>query len=329
MALSGSLPPSSEKLAEALLGKRPDAVIPCAKSGNNKAFRVELGVERYLLKQYFHSAKDTRNRLASEWDFLQYAQTAGIAQVPTPIACDAQRNVALYSFVQGAPPTIVTEEMVVNAGVFAAALNADVTHASTLPLASEVCLSGAAYVSHLRHRLDRLSGVKHPIIDAMEARYADVAAAMAERYGDLQAALPDAQKCLSPSDFGFHNTLLDDAENLTFIDFEYAGWDDPAKMLCDFFLHPGAQVSTHYTESFIKPLQKLDILGPETLDRASILYGLLGLRWCCIMLNVFVPEWAARRRFADANWDESKAQSEQLQKAEHMLEKSANAPRWC
>src|SRR6185503_11886129 len=43
------------------------------------------------------------------------------------------------------------------------------------------------------------------------------------------------QPRLSPSDFGYHNAVLADDETVRFFDFEYAGWDDPAKLVCDFF----------------------------------------------------------------------------------------------
>ena len=39
---------------------------------------------------------------------------------------------------------------------------------------------------------------------------------------------------MSPSDFGLQNTLFT-KNKLFFIDFEYAGLDDPAKCLLDFF----------------------------------------------------------------------------------------------
>src|SRR5260370_15342476 len=43
---------------------------------------------------------------------------------------------------------------------------------------------------------------------------------------------------LSPSDFGFHNALRTGDGCTRFFDFEYAGWDDPARMVCDFFCQP-------------------------------------------------------------------------------------------
>ena len=50
--------------------------------------------------------------------------------------------------------------------------------------------------------------------------------------------LDPAERCLSPSDFGFHNAILANDGRLRFIDFEYAGWDDPSKLICDFFCQP-------------------------------------------------------------------------------------------
>ena len=57
--------------------------------------------------------------------------------------------------------------------------------------------------------------------------------------------------CLSPSDFGFHNALLDDEGKLTFLDFEYAGRDDPAKLVSDFFCQPEVPVPLSLHAHFI------------------------------------------------------------------------------
>ena len=44
---------------------------------------------------------------------------------------------------------------------------------------------------------------------------------------------------LSPSDFGFHNSLKTKKDQIIFFDFEYFGKDDPVKLAADFLLHPG------------------------------------------------------------------------------------------
>jgi hypothetical protein len=116
---------------------------------------------------------------------------------------------------------------------------------------------------------------------------------------DAEAEIPPAERCVSPSDFGFHNALSGADGSLRFIDFEYAGWDDPAKMVCDFFLQPALPVDTvHYDHFFAGTLG--DWPGVERLAvRAKLMQPLFALKWCCIMLNPFLPDLAARARFAD------------------------------
>jgi thiamine kinase-like enzyme len=59
---------------------------------------------------------------------------------------------------------------------------------------------------------------------------------------DENNPLPKSQKILSPSDFGMHNAIFDCTGHFTFIDFEYFGWDDPAKLVADFLHHAGQDV---------------------------------------------------------------------------------------
>jgi hypothetical protein len=138
--------------------------------------------------------------------------------------------------------------------------------------------------------------------------------------------LTAAERCLSPSDFGFHNSLHDGQGRFSFIDFEYAGWDDPAKLLCDFLLHPGIPVDVELLSYLLTPLDKAGLLPPPVRRRSRDLYPLLVLRWCCIILNVFVPEHAARRQFSDKAWNKQAAQATQLAKARYMLQKIPTNP---
>ena len=55
---------------------------------------------------------------------------------------------------------------------------------------------------------------------------------------ELESTLPREERCPSPSDFGFHNALRQPDGRLRFLDFEYAGWDDPAKTIIDFCNQP-------------------------------------------------------------------------------------------
>ena len=103
--------------------------------------------------------------------------------------------------------------------------------------------------------------------------------------------------CLSPSDFGFHNALAS-AQGLSFLDFEYAGRDDPAKLVCDFFCQPEIPVPMHHYAGFVSRLVQGLELDEAARVRCRILVDAYRVKWACIMLNDFLPLDAARRAFA-------------------------------
>src|SRR5581483_2047702 len=115
--------------------------------------------------------------------------------------------------------------------------------------------------------------------------------------------IPRAARCISPSDFGFHNALLKPDGKLCFIDFEYAGWDDPAKTVCDFFCQPSVPVDRKHLGRFVEGIIP-GFQDPERLEqRIRALLPVYGIKWCCILLNEFLPVGKARRRFASEDCD--------------------------
>jgi hypothetical protein len=118
----------------------------------------------------------------------------------------------------------------------------------------------------------------------------------------LQADIaPDAPTaiCLSPSDFGFHNALVD-GPRIGFLDFEYAGRDDPAKLVCDFFAQPELPAPQALFEPFVTRLVSSLGLNAQDAARCHALRAAYRVKWACILLNEFLPHDAARRAFATA-----------------------------
>ena len=62
--------------------------------------------------------------------------------------------------------------------------------------------------------------------------------------------LLEQYRTLSPSDFGFHNALRTPAGTMVFLDFEYFGWDDPAKTGFGFFVASGDEHNGRLEEIF-------------------------------------------------------------------------------
>jgi hypothetical protein len=294
-------------------GARIDAA---ARGGNSRVYIASAGGRRYAVKQYF---RDERNRLHAERSFLEFAAAAGITVVPRVIGSEG--DVGIYEFIDGRAltPAEVNGARVREAARFFLALN-ERRAGANLPLASEACFTVDEHLAMVERRVERLQ----TITDAQARRFADE---LARRWREIRAAIAadsaklddDFERCISPSDFGFHNALVRESGELAFLDFEYAGWDDPAKMLCDFFTHPGLPVPREHFDEFAATTMGFSVHRAALEARARALLPLFQLKWCCIMLNEFVPGAAERRRFANPAQDEAAARARQLDKAANLL----------
>jgi hypothetical protein len=179
-----------------------------------------------------------QRRLEVEFAALQFVWGHGVRCVPRPIAADPAAKIAVYEFVEGGKPT-ATERDVDTAAEFLLALKrlAAEPDAITLPPAAEACFTVQAVVENIRSRLARVEGVP-ALRQFLEETFRPLLEELAAKLPS-EAELPADQRTLSPSDFGFHNALRRPDGQLVFLDFEYFGWDDPAKMVADFLLHPG------------------------------------------------------------------------------------------
>jgi hypothetical protein len=105
-------------------------------------------------------------------------------------------------------------------------------------------------------------------------------------------------RCLSPSDFGFHNALREPSGALRFVDFEYAGWDDPAKLVGDFFNQVQVPVPPALFGAFARRVAAQFADPERNLARYELLLPVYAMKWITIMLNDFLPEGGLRRSFA-------------------------------
>jgi hypothetical protein len=132
--------------------------------------------------------------------------------------------------------------------------------------------------------------------------------AAAEVGQPLALELEPDRRALSPSDFGFHNAIRRPDGALAFVDFEYFGWDDPAKTVVDFLLHPGMTISQPLKQRFADRFVDAFAFVPELAARARLVYPMFGLKWCVILLNDFLPDRATTAASGD--------RAAQLQKAD-------------
>ncbi len=336
-------------IVSALIGKEILSIQELKGGRNSKVYKVESDEKRYYAaKLYFEPAEQKRNRLQVEFSTLQFLWNKGLRCIPEPIAADTERNCAVYQFIDG--------KKISSSELFADDIDAATDfliklkefsrdpESIALPAASAACFSAADLVNIIEQRLQKLRAIpaeskeRKKLRAFLEENFALSFKTILQRCKEnltkadinFSEPMPMEERTLSPSDFGFHNSLRKADGQIVFLDFEYFGWDDPAKMISDFLLHPGMELPEELRKRFLQNI--LPVFSPinSTMnrpppvaftERLKILYPLFGLIWCLLILNEFIPGNLQKRTFADKSLDNQDLLAKQLQKAEQLLHK--------
>ena len=205
--------------------------------------------------------------------------------------------------------------------------------AQNIDLGAEVCLAPVDIESQIYSRLRRLMASDsdqtkllleisfYPTLDKT------VRWAKKEYFNqnmEYDTALSNNKLSLSPVDFGLHNALKTESGRLYFLDFEYFGWSDPVHLVSDTLLHPGMDLNFKQKKAFFKSMKNTYTFDDEYLSRIRILYPLYGLRWCAIMLNIFLPNYFDSFPGQLSQEDKLKMQEERLERVANRLDEINN-----
>ncbi len=264
---------------------------------------VRLAEEGLVAKFYPAPEGDGRDRVGTEFRASRFLWDHGVRNIPEPVDMDPGRRIGLFRFVEGERPRPgqVTRADVDQAVAFLLAIQErrGVPGARELPSASEARFTLRGHVDVVDQRLTRLLDAVPK--DSEEEKFLtfDLCVCMSrvsERTADWGAILPSHEQILSPSDFGLHNALRRPDGTLVFLDFEYFGWDDPAKLISDALLQPDFPIPPAHAKSFLHGIWKGLGLPPGLPRRIERLYPLLAIKWALIVMNAFLPD---RRRPGD------------------------------
>ena len=76
---------------------------------------------------------------------------------------------------------------------------------------------------------------------------------------------------------------------MKFIDLEYFGWDEPAKLIAEFPLHPAMNLNKECKDHWLKEcLSMFEATDPDLASRLEATTPLYALRWALITLNPFL-----------------------------------------
>jgi hypothetical protein len=331
----------AEDLAAAaarLAGAPIRALAPTRGGGNNRLFRVETeGGKLLALKTYVRQTSDPRDRLGTEFASLEFLRRHGIICVPAAIAIDHAAGCALYEWIEGTPPRAERQSLAAALDLLRALDRvSDSADAAGLPPASEACLSAGELLAQVERRLAALTTVasEHEDLarflrrfsDAFDERRSRARAAHARAGLAFDAPIAARQRRLCPSDFGFHNALVRADGTVIFLDFEYFGWDDPVKVVSDFVLHPGMELTAEHRRRFLAGAIDVFAADASFADRLEADLPLYALRWTMILLNEYLPERWQRRVLAGYRDERATVLRRQLEKARAMLALEVEVP---
>jgi len=310
-------------------------------SGNNRVYSLQGDhSNRYVAKFYFSHSSDKRDRLQVEFTSLSFLWRQGVADIPRPIAISREKSCAIYEFIEG--KKIVSEN--IKDGDIQCAVNFlgrlknlnSIAYSQNLLPASDACFSIKAIISNIEGRLSRFTPLKEEGQEYTELKsflrddfkpFLTILTQWVWQRCKVQdisfdAEIPREETTLSPSDFGFHNAIRANDGRIVFLDFEYFGWDDPAKTIADFLFHPAMMLSEAMKNVFVQGILAMFKENNGLVNRVELVYPLFGLKWCMIFLNEFIPNDFTRRAYASGNpLDKDQVRKEQLRKARNLCRK--------
>ena len=305
---------------ENILDHEVDAVTEIEGRANSQVYRVENRGVAYAVKWYPDLAFDSRPRLLAEQEACEFLKsqclgsTSGLAKVTAPL------NIAIFRWIEGSRVVDVGDQDVESALRFIERLHDSSRNKSAMQIrnAGEACLSENDLWAQIDTKRGRLAEIQQEFPELgryLDKEYGPIHENCRETLGSLFPGLNHSDKLplyaqtLSPSDFGFHNALRLHDYSLTWLDFEYFGWDDPAKLILDFLWHPGFSLTPSQQARWIERCIEIFSDDDNLPARLRACWPVYGLRWCLILLNVFLRD------------ESSELRRVRLQKAQRFLEK--------
>jgi len=304
---------------------------------NNRLFRLDLDGGPPLLGKFY--GRDPWGGLGREFATLAFLGARGFPGVPRAHLRDDAFAYAVYSFEPGVAVAAadLTDAALVAAAAFAADFHAfgPEPGESALPPTIECCGSMADQRAIIARRLGGFlafaAGPTAPAevralcraldlraeVDRLLARAtADLAPA------DLARALPRAAWRLNTADFGPHNILVRPG-GLTVVDFEWAGWDDPARLVMGFVSHPAsAGLTPAGRATFLRAYARARALAPGDLARRERVGALYDVEWVAASASALTPEALAIAAFAVAGFDARAHRAGLIARLEARLERA-------
>jgi len=300
-------------------GERVTGWSPVAGGTQNRLFRLDTLGGAALLAKFYH--RDRWSRLRREFSALALLGRHGLACIPRVYLRSDAFGYGVYSFEPGQPKSAAELEPGDLRAV--AAFAADVQRVA--PSVTGEDLSPAADASFsLEQQLEVIDGRLRAFEtfaggpDAYDevrdlCRELDLRVTITELIrrattsvgeDERRTALPRPAWRVNTADFGPQNMLFTSDGQLTVVDFEASGWDDPARLVMGFVAHATSkELPPGGVETFLRAYAEACALPGSEIARFERVGVLYDVEWIAIYASALTGEAVAAKQFASREFD--------------------------
>lgn len=227
---------------------------------NSSSWKVTSDNKEFFLKFYKNSINDKRDRIGAESRFTALLKEGGFKNFPNILLTNEKDNWSLFEWLDGEKVINPNKKDLEELTFFIKKIQMlrNLKYAKNIGNASEACFNLVEHKKLVIFRVKEIINAstgsvkkwfKNEVFESLnkcEVKY--------KKYFSLSNSnFVINPKILSPSDIGFHN-VLKIKKKLYFHDFEYAGWDDPYKLIVDILIQPENVLSKKTSMEIINSL---------------------------------------------------------------------------
>jgi Ser/Thr protein kinase RdoA (MazF antagonist) len=290
-----------------------------AGGAQNRSFRLDTASGTALLAKFYH--QDRWDRLHREFSALTLLGRHGLAHLPRAYFRSDEFSYGVYSFEPGRPKsaTELEPDDLRAVAAFAADLHrvAPSTTGEDLSPAVDASFSVEQQLSVIDGRLgafETFAGSSEAYAEVRDlCRELDLRAVITELIRratasmddtERRAALPRSAWRVNTADFGPQNLLFTSGGQLTALDFEASGWDDPARLVMGFVAHAASEdLRRDQVATFLAAYAEACALSESEIARFEHVGVLYGLEWVAIYASALTEEAVAAKQFASRDFD--------------------------
>lgn len=260
---------------------------------NSKIYKVDLNKKSIILK--FYLGKGTQ-RIRRERQFYKYLNKINNKNTIKPISFNLKNNFAVYPYLEGKKIKKISTAHILKACNFIKKINN--RGPSKLFIAVDGIKNRKDHLKLVEKKINLMKLIKKNSLIKKDC-FLFLKYKIIPKYNDIKKNLIKSnilksskfkllrdQMIISPSDFGFHN-IIESNKKLFFLDFEYAGLDDPVKLICDFYCQPDQSISILQKKLFIEKFLSRNEFSKDIKFLVKKFLPVHQLKWCCIILNEF------------------------------------------